>query len=392
MYELNDKVKTWIPIEEIEPQAILQIEKLARMPIIYKWVGVMPDCHLGKGATVGSVIPTQGAIIPAAVGVDIGCSMRAVKFSLTKNDLPEDLSDIRVAIEKQVPLSAGKYNSSIKQTAVDKIAKLTKLAEENNRLEFYNKISKNTWTNQLGSLGSGNHFIEITLDEDDNVWGFLHSGSRGIGNKIAMYHIKIAQEQMKKYHIQLEDSDLAYLSMHTPEFDDYLIDLKWAQTFALYNTQEMMDRVVKLMTYRFPDLEVLEEIVCQHNFTQWEHHMGQNVLISRKGAIEAREGQLGLIPGSMGTRSYVVRGKGCIPAFNTAPHGAGRRLSRGAARREFTMEDFDRDLKGIEVRRTEAFLDELPGAYKDIDTVMENAKELVEVVHEFRQVLNVKGD
>ena len=391
MFEISENLKCWIPEEDIEVETLKQAKKISELPFIYKWVGLMPDCHLGKGATVGSVIPTQGAIIPAAVGVDIGCSMRAVKTTLTKTDLPEDLSELRLAIEHQIPLSAGKYNKTIKKTAQEKIDILIEKGKETGRLEFYNKISKN-WINQLGSLGSGNHFIEITLDEDDNVWGFLHSGSRGIGNKIAMHHIKIAQSQMKKYHIQLADIDLAYLSMGTPEFNEYLIDLKWAQEFALLNTQEMMDRVIKILKYRFSDMERLEEIQCQHNFTQWENHMGQNILISRKGAIEAKEGQLGLIPGSMGTRSYVVKGKGCVPSFNTAPHGAGRRLSRSAARREFTMEDFDRDMVGIEVNRSEAFLDELPQAYKNIDEVIENAKDLVEVVHTFKQVINVKGD
>ena len=389
IYDFSDKVKTWIPIDDIEPQAMMQIQKMSTLPFIHKWLAIMPDCHLGKGATVGTCIPTDGAIIPAAVGVDIGCGMIAVRTSLSKDDLPEDLSDIREAIEHQVPLSAGRYNNRIKVPAQARIDELEEMAGD--RLGFYDQRDKN-WRRQLGSLGSGNHFIEVVLDEQDRVWGFLHSGSRGIGNKIALHHIKVAQEEMKRYHIQLPDPDLAYLSLGTDTFTDYLTDLKWAQHFALLNRAEMMDRLIKLLRHRFPNIQELERIECHHNFTQWEHHMGRNVLISRKGAIEAREGQLGLIPGSMGTRSYVVQGKGYAPSFNTAPHGAGRRLSRGQARRELTMEDFDRDMHGIEVRRSEAFLDELPAAYKDIDQVMEWADDLVSVVHEFRQIVNVKGD
>ena len=387
---IGPNVLSWLPAEQIEDSAMQQIENLSRMPFIFKHVAVMPDCHFGMGATVGSVIPTNRAIIPAAVGVDIGCGMIAVKTPLTREDLPEDLSDIRKAIEHQVPLSAGHYNRSINKTAKPRIEQLEAKAAELDRLDFYDKLDKN-WRKQLGSLGSGNHFIEVVLDEEGYAWAFLHSGSRGVGNRIAAHHIKIAKALMEKWYINLPDADLAYLVEDTPEFDDYLKDLDWAQEFALLNREEMMERIIRLLQYRCGDFEPVETIQCHHNFTQREHHFGRNILVSRKGAIEARQGQLGLIPGSMGTRSYVVRGKGNAASFNTAPHGAGRRLSRNKARNAFTMDDFDRDMEGIEVNRSEAFLDELPGAYKDIDLVMEQSAGLVEILHTFRQIVNVKG-
>ena len=387
---IDPNVLSWLPADQIEESAMRQIENLSRMPFIFKHVAVMPDCHFGMGATVGSVIPTERAIIPAAVGVDIGCGMIAVKTPFTRDDLPEDLSDIRKAIEHQVPLSAGHYNRSIKKTAKPRIEQLEARAAELDRLDFYNKIDKN-WRKQLGSLGSGNHFIEIVLDEEGYAWAFLHSGSRGVGNRIATHHIGIARKLMEKWYIDLPDRDLAYLVEDTPEFDDYMADLDWAQEFALLNREEMMERIIRILQHRCGDFEEVERIQCHHNFTKREHHFGQNILVSRKGAIEAREDQLGLIPGSMGTRSYVVRGKGNRGSFNTAPHGAGRRLSRNKARSSFTMEDFDRDMSGIEVNRSEAFLDELPGAYKDIDLVMEQSADLVEIVHTFHQIVNVKG-
>ena len=389
-HTLGANALSWVPQEQIEDAALKQIHSLAEMPFIFKHVAVMPDCHFGLGATVGSCIPTIGAIIPAAVGVDIGCGMIAAKTSLSRSDLPDDLSDIRKAIERQIPLSAGRYNASVKKTARPRIERLEARAEELGRLEFYNKTSRN-WRKQLGSLGSGNHFIEVVLDEDDGVWAFLHSGSRGVGNRLATHHIKAAKGLMEQEGVELPDADLAYLSEGAHEFDDYITDLEWAQEFALLNREEMMERIIKLMQYRCGDFEVVERIQCHHNFTQRENHYGEDILVSRKGAIEAREGQLGLIPGSMGTRSYVVRGKGNPQSFNTAPHGAGRRMSRRKARDSFTMDDFDRLMTGIEVNRSEAFLDELPGAYKDIDLVMEQSKDLVDVLHTFRQIVNVKG-
>ncbi|MCY4530030.1 MAG: RtcB family protein [Chloroflexi bacterium] len=397
MYQINESAISWLPPGQIEPAAMQQIVNLASMPFIYRHVAIMPDCHVGMGATVGSCIPTDGAIIPAAVGVDIGCGMLAVRTPLARGDLPADLSSIREGIERRIPLSAGKYNRSVSSTAKTRVAALENKAGE--RLGFYKRLSgRADWRLQLGSLGSGNHFIEITLDESETVWAFLHSGSRGIGNKIAMQHIRTAQRVMKRESIKLPDRDLAYLNDGTEEFDEYIRDLRWAQDFAFLNREEMMDRVMTELSYTVygeggheGELE-LERIQCHHKFTQKERHYGKDVWVSRKGAIQAKEGQMGLIPGSMGTASYVVRGLGRVDAFETAPHGAGRRFSRTQARKRFTMDDFDRDMRGIEVRRSKEFIDELPGAYKDIDTVMEQSRDLVEIVHTFRQIVNVKGD
>ena len=386
--KIADKVLSWVPEAQLEPDVVEQVKRISRLPFVQPHIAVMPDCHLGKGAAVGSCIPTERALIPAAIGVDIGCGMIAVKTSLVRGDMPDDLVEIREAIEHQIPLSAGKYNRSIKRTAVSKVAELERLAGE--RLKEYTKIAPK-WRLQLGSLGSGNHFIELVTDEHESVWLFLHSGSRGIGNKLAMFHIRAARDLMEQSHIQLEDPDLAYLTEGTPQFDAYHQDLMWAQHFALLNRQEMMDRLIGLMTHRIPQMQVVDTIQCHHNFTQKEHHFGRDLWVSRKGAIMAREGQMGLIPGSMGTASYVVKGKGCVPAMSTSPHGAGRRFSRRRARELFSMDDFDRLMEGIEVKRSEAFLDELPGAYKDIDLVMEQSADLVSVVHRFSQFVNVKG-
>ena len=388
-YKINERALSWVPPEQIEEQALEQIRNISGMPFVFRHVAVMPDCHFGMGATVGSCIPTKDAIIPAAVGVDIGCGMIAVRTSLSKDDMPEDLADLRVAIESRIPLSAGRYNGRVRKTARPRVELLEKKAGD--RLPFYDKISKN-WRKQLGSLGSGNHFIEIVVDENDGIWAFLHSGSRGVGNRIATHHIRKAKALTEKAGVELPDKDLAYLTGGTEEFDDYIRDLDWAQYFALLNREEMMERVLGALRYRAGDFEETENIQCHHNFTQKESHFGEDdIWVTRKGAIQALEGQMGLIPGSMGTASYVVRGKGDAESFQTAPHGAGRRFSRRRARDSFDMEDFDRWMEGIEVRRSEAFLDELPGAYKDIDLVMEQSKDLVDVVHTFRQIVNVKG-
>ena len=388
-YRINERALSWVPPEQIEEQTLEQIRNISGMPFVFRHVAVMPDCHFGMGATVGSCIPTKDAIIPAAVGVDIGCGMIAVRTSLTRSDMPEDLSDLRVAIESRIPLSAGRYNGRVRKTARPRVEMLEEKAGD--RLGFYDKLSKN-WRKQLGSLGSGNHFIEIVVDENDGIWAFLHSGSRGVGNRIATHHIRKAKALMDEMSVSLPDKDLAYLTGGTEEFDEYIRDLDWAQFFALLNREEMMDRVLGALRYRTSDFEETENIHCHHNFTQKESHFGEDdIWVTRKGAIQAREGQMGLIPGSMGTASYVVRGKGNLESFQTAPHGAGRRFSRRRARESFDMADFDRWMEGIEARRSEAFIDELPGAYKDIDLVMEQSRELVDVVHTFRQIVNVKG-
>ncbi len=392
MYEINDRAVAWLPSEEIEEAALNQIEMVSRMPFVFRHVSVMPDCHLGKGATVGSVIPTVGAIIPAAVGVDIGCGMVAAKTSLKRDDLPDDLSGIREGIERRIPLAAGGSNSRLTAGVVERVALIEE--EAGDRLSFYDGVKRN-WREQIGTLGSGNHFIEIVLDETGDVWAFLHSGSRGIGARVAEHHMAIAKAEMADAGVDLQDPDLAYLTEGTETFDDYIADLYWCQDYALHNRADMMDRVLTELSYAIhgddSGIKRVETVMCHHNFTARETHFGEDVWVSRKGAIEASDGQPGLIPGSMGTRSYCVTGLGEPESFRTAPHGAGRRFSRGEARRRFTMEDYDRSMEGIEARRSPDFLDELPEAYKDIDTVMEYSRDLVSITEVFSQIVNVKG-
>jgi tRNA-splicing ligase RtcB (3'-phosphate/5'-hydroxy nucleic acid ligase) len=368
-----------------------QAERTASMPFIYPHLALMPDAHLGRGATVGSVIPTIGAIIPAAVGVDIGCGMHAVRMALTAGDVRRrgGLGRLRELIERRVPLSAGRNN---KQMFSDETRQRVTELENQDGADSATAIAPN-WRLQLGSLGSGNHFIEVSLDEQDRVWLFLHSGSRGVGNKLATRHITIAQRQCAQRQISLPDRDLAYLAEGEPAFDDYVRDLRWAQHFALLNRQEMMHRVVaSLRDWYGEHVAALESVQCHHNYTAREQHYGKDVWLSRKGAIDAHRGVPGLIPGSMGTRSYVVVGKGNEQALHSSPHGAGREFSRSAARKRFTRADLNAAMNGIEWRHTDAFLDEIPAAYKPIDQVMRDAADLVEVRHTLRQIVNVKGD
>lgn len=392
----NNKVLCFLDPQSIEPSAQQQLRNTASMPFIHGHVAVMPDCHLGRGATVGSVIATKGAIMPAAVGVDIGCGMIAAKTRFTANDLPDNLKCTREGIERRVPLGAGGHNRDLQPSADKRYRQLTESRHYNRDRDLSKVHGK--WHLQLGSLGSGNHFIEICLDETDRVWVVLHSGSRGVGNKLAEIHIRKAKGLMKEMFVSLPDPDLAYLVQGTPEFDAYLQDLLWAQEYALLNREEMMDRVMTELSYLFykenghqREIES-ERIQCHHNFTQREHHGGENVWVTRKGAIQMRRGQMGVIPGSMGTRSYIVMGLENAASFHSAPHGAGRRFSRTEGRRRFTMEDFDLCMKGIEHRRSASLIDELPGCYKDVDQVIEDAKDLVQVEHVLRQVVNVKGD
>ncbi|MGO3310005.1 MAG: RtcB family protein [Brevibacterium aurantiacum] len=389
MEKLSRRLSSWASL--LDEKTLEQAHTTARMPFIYPHVALMPDAHLGKGATVGSVIPTLGAIIPAAVGVDIGCGMIAVRTQFTRQDLEaRDLTGLREAIERAVPTSAGAYNRKIVATAAPRIAELEELAE---RSEFDPSDYAGHWRHQLGSLGSGNHFIEVSVDEDDRVWMFLHSGSRGIGNKIATHHIKVAAQLNKKWWIDLPDPDLAYLVEGTPEFSAYISQLKWAQHFALLNREEMMDRVARQLSETMGETVVeAERINCHHNFTQSEKHFNKTVWVSRKGAIEADAGRPGLIPGSMGTASYVVEGKGDPVSLNSSPHGAGRQYSRTAARKTFSHDQLREAMVGIEYRDTDAFIDEIPQAYKPIDQVMADASALVEIRHTLRQLVNVKGD
>jgi tRNA-splicing ligase RtcB len=399
------KLMSWASILEDKTRA--QAMTASTMPFIHPHLALMPDAHLGKGATVGSVIPTLGAIMPAAVGVDIGCGMIAVRTQYSLSDLPPraQYADLREAIERAIPLSAGVYNTKVwAGYTQDRLDALEQMAAERG---FDPMAYSANWQMHLGSLGSGNHFIEVSLDEEDRVWLFLHSGSRGVGNKIAQRHIKVAQEECARWHIDLPDQDLAYLVQGSTEFWTYIRELQWAQRFAYENRAEMMDRLIECFElWMYGDVaETTEgdvgiaarvertlEVNCHHNYTVQERHFGKDIWLSRKGAISAKEGEWGLIPGSMGTRSYVVQGKGNRLALESAPHGAGRNYSRSAARKAFTAEDLKAAMGDIEYRDTDAFVDEIPAAYKDIDVVMNDAKDLVEVRHVLRQIVNVKGD
>ena len=394
MGRVSEKITTFLPWTEIEPEAQKQILNTAELPFIFKWVAVMPDCHYGKGATVGTVIATKGAVVPAAVGVDIGCGMIALETGLGRGDL-QQLHRLREGIERRIPMSAGRNNSRIGDTAQPRIAELKKI--ESATGGRYGDFDKD-WEAALGTLGGGNHFAEVCVDENDAVWLTLHSGSRGVGNRIGNRYIRRAQEICRKRNIALPDRDLAYLSEGTEEFANYLRDLHWAQHFALLNREEMMDRMLGELSHHVygeagheAEFE-RQRINCHHNFTQVEHHFGHDVWVTRKGAIEARAGMRGMIPGSMGTRSYIVTGLGNAQSFDSAPHGAGRRMSRTKARAAFAMKDLEAAMAGIEFRRSKVLLDEIPAAYKDIDHVMENARDLVRIDHTLRQIINCKGD
>ena len=387
---LSPKLINWASI--LEDNTREQAIRTATMPFIFPHLALMPDAHLGKGATVGSVIPTLNAIIPAAVGVDIGCGMIAVRTQWTADEVRSagPLSTLREGIEGRVPLSAGKYNTHLTDTARGAI---DWLGERAGNLDVDPDRYAGNWTLQLGSLGSGNHFIEVTADETGQVWLFLHSGSRGVGNKIAQHHIKVAADLCRRWWISLPDPDLAYLVEGTDEFWAYIRDLRWAQDFAALNREEMMARTIEAIEAHMGQAVVEQERVnCHHNFTEQERHFGKQVWVSRKGAIRAEEGDPGLIPGSMGTASYVVVGKGNRLSLNSSPHGAGRNHSRSAARRLFTQDQLRESMAGIEYRDTDAFIDEIPAAYKDIDVVMADAADLVEVRHTLHQLINVKGD
>jgi tRNA-splicing ligase RtcB (3'-phosphate/5'-hydroxy nucleic acid ligase) len=378
---------------EVDPNTIEQAKQTASMPFVHPHVALMPDAHLGKGAAVGTVIPTVDAVIPAAVGVDIGCGMIAARTRFTKADIEgKNLKLLRSSIESAIPLSAGNYNKSLHRFAFTP-ARIDKL-EDAAREAHVDLSHSPKWKFQLGSLGGGNHFIELSLDNEDRVWLFLHSGSRGVGNKIAQKHIKVAQRLCKQAHIRLPNIDLAYLTEGTREFDAYLRELNWAQSFAFENRNEMMDRFRQAFAHWMgvqPEGVELDRLNCHHNYTRQEEHYGRKVWLTRKGAVDAHEGVRAIIPGSMGTSSYIVRGKGNPAGLCSAPHGAGRRFSRTQARKRFTAADLAQRMKGIEYRHGEAWVDEIPDAYKDIDIVMADARDLVEVDIELRQVMNVKG-
>jgi tRNA-splicing ligase RtcB len=378
----------------------LKAKNLARLPFIAaNGVALMPDVHAGYGSTVGSVIVTDKVVIPSSVGVDIGCGMNAIRLSLKASDLPESLKDIRNQIERDVPTGAGGAHN-------EKVLGNGNSPQEHYRLaggfahvnQLAGKIGKvdkllAKAMCQLGTLGSGNHFIELCLDENQDVWIMLHSGSRGIGNMIGSYYIDKAKEEMSRWHIGLPDKDLAYLPEGSPLFDDYMAAVGWAQGYALKNRAVMMDLVLNALRLRIDKpFEVTQEAInCHHNYVERENHFGRNLWVTRKGAIRAREGDLGIIPGSMGQRSYIVRGKGNPESYNSCSHGAGRKMSRTQARRQFTVADLEAQTRGVECRKDDGVLDEIPGAYKSIDAVMANQTDLVEVVHTLKQVICVKG-
>jgi tRNA-splicing ligase RtcB (3'-phosphate/5'-hydroxy nucleic acid ligase) len=378
---------------QIDPGTIEQAKQTAELPFVYPHVALMPDAHVGKGAAVGTVIPTLGAVIPAAVGVDIGCGMIAARTRFIASELAgKDAALLRNSLESAIPLSAGNYNKSLRRYAFTqgRIEHLERLAADGD----VDLSHSPKWREQLGTLGGGNHFIELCIDDSDAVWMFLHSGSRGVGNKIATRHINVAKQQCRDKGVALPNADLAYLEEGTPEFDTYIAELRWAQQFALANREEMMDRFrqafARWMHADAEDIE-LERVNAHHNYTAPERHDDKDVWLTRKGAVDAHRGRMGVIPGSMGTRSYVVRGKGNPDSLCSAPHGAGRRFSRSEARRRFTAADLAARMQGIQYRHGEAWVDEIPDAYKPIDVVMEDSKDLVEVVTTLRQVVNVKG-
>lgn len=389
-------IKIWT--NDIEDEALQQAKNIARLPFIAgNGVALMPDVHAGKGSTIGTVIATDKAIIPAAVGVDIGCGMNAVRLSLKASDLPDSLAAIRGQIERDVPLGAGGAHKEISGKGltfgiVELLTSGMQILDRQPGLGGPNTAKK--IANQLGSLGSGNHFIELCLDENQDVWIMLHSGSRGIGNMIGSHFIEKAKRRMEQYFIQLPDGDLAYFPEDTDDFRDYVEAVNWAQNYALENRKTMMEVAIAALRRHVPvEFTITQEAInCHHNYVEKENHFGRNLWVTRKGAIRAREGDLGIIPGSMGQRSYIVRGKGNPEAYCSCSHGAGRAMSRTAARKKFTLRDLAEQTKGVECRKDDAVLDEIPGAYKNIDTVMENQKDLVEVLHVLKQVLCVKGN
>jgi len=392
MQQNGKPIRIWA--DQVEAGARQQLINIATLPFIHHHVAAMPDVHLGMGATIGSVIATNKAIIPAAVGVDIGCGMIAARLSLTANGLDEkNLKRVFDQISHDVPVGQAQHKDD---QALDKAAKpfskgLNSLMDRHaGLLKSFGKHSK--WVNQMGTLGGGNHFIEICLDESDQVWIMLHSGSRGIGNAIADYFIKLAKKDMERWFIQLPDKNLSYFSEGSKHFNDYVEAVDWTQRYAYQNRQCMLDLVLTALRRHLRPFEVTAEAInCHHNYVEKEHHYDANVWVTRKGAIRARKGDLGIIPGSMGTRSYIVKGKGNPESFCSCAHGAGRRMSRTQAKKEFSKSDLENQTQGVVCRKDTGVIDEIPGAYKDIDEVMQNQSDLVEVVHSLKQVVCVKG-
>ncbi len=391
-------VKMWTQGVAVEEEARAQLRNTARMPFVFRHVAVMPDVHLGKGSTIGSVIPTQGAIIPAAVGVDIGCGMMAVRTTLTAQDLPDSLAGLRHAIERAVPhgRSPGRRDPGAwGERAPQPVDEVWKLLQPGFRriVDKYPALAKTNHYTHLGTLGTGNHFIEVCVDENDSVWFMLHSGSRGVGNAIGSLFIELAQADMRRHIANLPDRNLAYFSEGSRHFDDYVAAVGWAQDYARRNRQVMMDAVMRAARGAIgKPFEIDEHAVnCHHNYVQKEHHFGEDVYVTRKGAVSAQKGQLGIIPGSMGAKSFIVRGLGNPESFCSCSHGAGRAMSRTEAKRRFSVDDQVKATAHVECRKDAGVIDEIPMAYKDIDAVMAAQRSLVEVVHTLHQVVCVKG-
>ncbi|MFC5740367.1 RtcB family protein [Dyella tabacisoli] len=389
-------IKGWVHGVPLEEQAHRQLQNMAALPFVGPWIAVMPDVHLGKGATVGSVVPTRGAIIPAAVGVDIGCGMAAVRTTLRAKDLPDNLAQLRSSIERGVPVGNGPGGDHRRMPdSIETRLTQSGLVQQLEAIKArHRKIRTDKVDRQIGTLGGGNHFIEICLDESDAVWVMLHSGSRGTGNMIGTYFIERAREELARRVLgfHLPDKDLAFFMEGEPLFDDYVEAVSWAQDYARHNREAMMSRVLHEMRHRLPSFQLEKMAVnCHHNYVQRETHYGESLLVTRKGAVSAREGELGIIPGSMGTCSYIVRGKGNPDSFHSCSHGAGRVMSRTAARQNITLKQHREATAHVECRKDASVIDESPAAYKSIDAVMAAQTDLVEVLHTLRQVVCVKG-
>jgi len=393
-------IKAWILGVPLEDEAKKQLENLSMLPIVHRWVAAMPDVHFGIGATVGSVIPTIDAIIPAAVGVDIGCGMMAVQTSLDASQMPDDLKPLRTAIERVVPHGRtsrggrGDRGSWDSPPAPAEKAWMKLKAGYRQIIEKHPKLDRGRHVQHLGTLGTGNHFIEVCLDENEHVWVMLHSGSRGVGNRIGQHFISLAQKDMRRHIANLPDKNLAYFEEGAEHFDDYVFAVEWAQRYARVNRELMMQAVLAALAKAkgVPKFTTdLMAVNCHHNYVRRETHYGKDVYVTRKGAVRAGLGDLGIIPGSMGARSYIVRGLGNPESFESCSHGAGRTMSRTQAKRQFTVEDHERATEGVECRKDAAVIDETPMAYKPIDKVMEAQKDLVEIVHTLKQIVCVKG-
>ena len=395
---LNASAEYGVPVKiytnDIDAESMQQLGKMAQLQFIHSHIAVMPDVHLGKGATVGSVIPTKHAIIPAAVGVDIGCGMNALRLSLKASQLPDNLSALRNAIERKVPVGFAMHKQL--KAKASTLAPLDKrLKEITDKHPALKRMLRNfdvTWQKQLGTLGGGNHFIELCLDEQDDVWVMLHSGSRGLGNVIGTYFIERAKKEAQHRFGHVPDKDLSYFAEGSASFDDYVQAVEWAQEYAFENRREMMRLVLEAIRPLLPSFQMTKEAInCHHNYVQKELHFGEEVFVTRKGAIRAELDELGIIPGSMGAKSFIVKGKGNPESFCSCSHGAGRKMSRSRAKHLFNQQDLIAQTQGIECRKDKGVVDEIPSAYKDIDQVMANQTDLIEVVHTLKQVLCIKG-